>query len=60
MPGVGQCSGVVYDSHRRGLTALEDDLVSMKRDSLENRKEFLSLGFTVVWALLDGVPKGLR
>ena len=48
MSGVGQCSGVVYDSHHRGLAAPEDNLVSVKPDSLEDRKELLLLGFTTV------------
>ena len=57
MPGASQCSGVIYDSYGRGLAALEGDLVFVKLDSPENRKEFLPLGFTVVWAVSDGVPK---
>ena len=59
MPGVGQYSGIVYNSHGRGLADPEDDLVSMKPDSPENHKEFLPLGFTVEWAVSDGVPKRL-
>ena len=60
MPGTDQCSGVVYDSHGRGLAAREGDLVSVKPDSPEDCKEFLSLDFTAVYAALDGVSKGLR
>ena len=60
MLGAGQCSGVVYDSHGRGLAALKGDLISVKPDSPEDRKEFLTLDFTVVWAVSDEVPKGLR
>ena len=60
MPSVGQCSGIVYDSHGRGLAAPEGDLVSVNPDSPEDRKEFLSLGFITVWDALDGVPNGLR
>ena len=59
MPGAGYCSYVVYDSHGQGLVAQEGNLVSVKPDSPENRKEFLSLGFTAVWAASDGAPKGL-
>ena len=51
--------GIVYDCHDRGLAAPENYLVSVKPDSLDNCKEFLSLGFTVEWAELNGVPKGL-
>ena len=45
---------------RPWLVALEGDLVSVKPDSREDPKEFLPLGLTMVWAALDGVPKGLR
>ena len=48
MLGADQCSGIVYDSHNRGLAAPKGDLVSVKLDSLEDRKEFLPLGFTTV------------
>ena len=58
MPGAGQCSSIVYDSHGQGLAALEDDLVTVKPDSPKNRKEFLLLAFTAVWAVSDGVTKG--
>ena len=60
MPGAGQCSGIVYDSHSRGLAVSKDDHVSVKLDSPKNHKEFLSLGFIAVWALSDRVPNGLR
>ena len=60
MPGASQCSGVVYDSHGRGLAAPESDLVFVKPHSPEDRKEFLPLGFTAVWAVPDGVQKGLH
>ena len=60
MLSASQCSGVMYNSHGRGLVASEGDLVSMKPNSPKERKEFLSLGFTAVWAASDGVPKGLR
>ena len=43
MLGVGQCLGVIYDSHGRGLAALEGDLVSAKQNSLEDYKEFFHL-----------------
>ena len=59
MPGAGQCLGIVYDSHGRGLAASKDDRVSVKRESPKNHKEFLSLGFIAVWAMSNGVPKGL-
>ena len=60
MPGAGQCSSVVYASHDLGLAVPEGNLVSVKPDSPEDRKEFLPLGFIAVWAVSDGVPKGLR
>ena len=60
MPGAGQCSGVVHASHDRGLVASEGNLVCVKPDSPKDRKEFLPLGFIAVWAVSDGIPKGLR
>ena len=60
MPSSSQCLSIVYDSHGRGLAVPEDDLVSVKLDSPENCKEFLPLGFTTEWAVLDGVPKRLH
>ena len=60
MLGAGQYSGIVYDSHGRGLAASEDNLVHLKLDSPENHKEFLPLSFTSVWPVSNGVPKRLR
>ena len=57
MPGTGKWLSIVYDSHGRGQAAPKGNLVFVKP---KKRKEFLSLGFIVVWLVLDGVPKGLR
>ena len=60
MLGVDKRSDIVYDSHGRGRAALKSDIVSMKPNGLEKKKEFLPLGFKAVWAAPDEVPKGLH
>ena len=60
MLGSGKCSGIVYGSHGQGRAAPKGNLISVKPNSPEKHKEFLPLGFIVVWAVLDAVPKGLR
>ena len=48
MPGADKCLGIIDDSHGQGQVAPGGDLVYVKPDSLEKRKEFLPLDFTSV------------
>ena len=57
MPSAGKRFSIIYDSHGRGRVAPEGNFVFVKPDSSGKRKEFLPLGFTVVWAAPHGVLK---
>ena len=50
MTGASKRSGILYDSHGRGQAALKGDLIFVKPDSPEKLNEFLTLGFTEMWA----------